>query len=385
MKIAIYFTEEGTLGHTTRVLSIAKYLKKMRHDVLVLQGGVNESSISKKEKNTHNVPFPFHSRRTFFSGKFIMDPVKIKKRIYFMNKILSNFKPDIFITEYFPLGRIEEKYEIVPLIKLLKKRNPNIRIFCSMGYPSFDFGISDEVLKYSALYDGIFIHTPVSDVKYLKREMTHVDKKKYNTIMNKLQKKLFFTGYIIDQEIGKGRRDIREELDIENRTFVLVSRGGGIMYPKIITESAISSKYSEELFFLISCGIFSTMKEMELFRRVVKNNENIKLVHHLPDFTDYINACDISISMSGYNTSVETLWIKKKSILIPKRIGTEQIYRAEMLKDLIGSSVINYNEITPQIIAKHIEYQLGYEGKVEIDQNSFNGLGLFSNVALDYR
>lgn len=385
MKIAIYFTEEGTLGHSTRVLSIAGYLKRMNHDVLVLQGGMHESSITKKGIDIHNVPHPFHSKKTFFSGKFVMDSGKIKKRIAFMGKALSDFRPDILITEYFPLGRIEEKYEIVPLIKLLKNKNPNIRIYCSMGYPSFDFGLSKEITKYSALYDGIFIHTPRSDVKYLKREMEPGENREYNKIMNKLQEKIFFTGYIIENDIGKDSEEIREELDLDDKKFVLVSRGGGIMYPKIITSSALSSKYLKDFFFLISCGIFSTPKELEIFKRVVKKYENIKLVRHLPGFIKYLNACDISISMSGYNTSVETLWVKKRSILIPKKIGIEQIYRAKMLKDLIGSSVIDYRRISPKKLAKCIEYQSDNEFGTKIDQKSFKGLDSFYKVALDYR
>lgn len=81
------------------------------------------------------------------------------------------------------------------------------------------------------------------------------------------------------------------------------------------------------------------------------------------NFTSYLRASDISINMAGYNTSVQLLYFKKPSIVIPSSedpetaVGycSEQISRSKILKDYLGSRILDYYTFTAVDIARYIK------------------------------
>lgn len=389
MKIAIYYSHIGTLGHCVRSLNIARYLKDKGAQVLVLQGGRIQKFLNTKGLDILNLPYPLYSGLDYHE-KFYFEKkrIDIRKRLKFMRDALLEFKPDVFITETFPFGRSEGKYEPYPLLIYLKREIPSVKIYASVGYPIFDTDKQQEIqdiIRFSSIYDSLFIHTPLIEAEYARRVIPKKEKKNYEKVFNRLKGKIFFTNYIIEKKIQKNKKTIRKELGLTHEKLILINRGSGVVYPDIIEKSILSAKYLDDYFFLISAGPSSSSEEVTFFKKLSKKIKNLRLFVFLPNFLDYLNACDVSISMCGYNTSAQLLYLKKRAILVPYLLEGEQRYRARILHDALGNSILYYNKLTPEQIVNEIKYQLNKnlpKSLHKIKNDDFRGLEIFANLIL---
>ena len=372
-RILFYFTHKESLGHTTRILSIIRCIKKLypnKTDIYVFQAGRVQKYMEIPPKiSWFNLPYPYYSRLNFKKGSsHYFVPLYAKIRANFMLTKIKKIKPDIFITEFFPFGREDARFELLPVIKYLKQNK--IKIFASIGYPYIVRGNIRILLHHCDLYDRFFIHTP-SDLEfnYLLRDIDNpLLRHMYNKTFEHIKGKVMYTGYILpfSHTDLESIRKIRQNFKAKDKTLVLVNRGGGVRYPKIIASSILAKGYlSDKYIFIIAAGPSSSRKEMSLFRDLIKKTKgrHIYLYKYLHNFTSYLRASDISINMAGYNTSVQLLYFKKPSIVIPSSedpetaVGycSEQISRSKILKDYLGSRILDYYTFTAVDIARYIK------------------------------
>ena len=305
MHIAIYYTHRETLGHTTRTLRIARYLQSRGNRVLLINGG-KKQDVDFSEIEIVNLPYPLRDRREFYRTGMPLNMEKVRKRLFIMKSILKGFKPELFLIEFFPFGRSEGKYELYPFILWMRKVMPDTKICASIGYPALDLNRAGEILEYSERFDRIFIHTPEIEYEYMKAALKE-KAEEYVNFFRKLKEKITFTGYVFPEN---EKKEIKRNM--QNRT-VLVSRGGGVVYPGIIAKSMMSLKFLGDGYFMIVCyGPASTEREIKMFDKISERFKNLKTFRFLPnaEFTDYLSMCDVSVSMCGYNTSVETMWFR---------------------------------------------------------------------------
>ena len=113
------------------------------------------------------------------------------------------------------------------------------------------------------------------------------------------------------------------------------------------------------------------------------------LFKYLPDLPSYINAADLSVSMSGYNTSVQLLYFKKRAIVIPshedpetaKGYCSEQVGRAKLLNDYLHTRVLTYDSFTPRMLAQAVEKKLKEKDKAfEFSPSWFSGNELTAGI-----
>ncbi len=372
--VLIYFTHKESLGHSTRTLSIIHALIKQyghKIKISVFQAGKEQAYLNiPKQVDWFNLPNPFYSKLNFRRGiSQVFSPLYAKARAQYMLSKIIRIKPDIFITEFFPFGREDCRFELLPILTYLKKNN--VRILASIGYPYIVRGNIDILAGHCGLYDKFLIHTPKDlEFNYLKEDIgNHLLKAVYQRTFNQIKDRIDYTGYIMPfNSINiRNKNAIRKELGIEGKKMVIVSRGGGVRYPKIISHTIASLQYlnAHDYVFVVSAGPATTSREMRLFKSLKKNfpGRSLRLLRYIADFPSYVNAADVSLSMAGYNTSVPLLYFRKRSVLIPSRedpetaLGycCEQISRARLMRDYIGSEILDYHEATPKKIASHIE------------------------------
>ena len=352
MRVALYFNHIQTLGHTTRSLMLAKGLQEHGAEVLVLQGGLPQKYMAlRKELNLIDLPKPFTSK-AWLMGNKSAPLVDIKERIRFMKKELDAFKPDIFITEFFPFGRPIERFELVPLIQYLKKKGT--KIVGSAGYPVLS-GSQEFTERYLVHYDTMLIHA----VKELDLAMLkNITSDAYGKFFE--QEKMVFTGYLAEKTQKVEKQALKEKLGCAGRKLVLCSRGGGIILPQIIYKTMLAAKQLPDFYFLVVAGAASSKKELAIAKKLAQ--DNVKLLAYTEHFYDYLAAADISVSMCGYNTSCEILQLKKKAVLVPlyyKHMPEEieQSYRAKILENILKSKTILPEELTTENLAAAIKQQ----------------------------
>lgn len=393
MRILIYFGHYETLGHTNRIIAIAEEMAK-KHEVLIFNAGKNQDYFL-KDVEVINLPHPYYGKEMFKGGHFNKKvDQKIKSiRLQVMKHYVKKFNPDLFITEFFPFGREVCKYEVIPFINFLKDINPKIRVIGSIGYPVL--GIRpDEILKICELYDKLVIHSPKElDFKYLLRSILNIREKislveDYKKIFTKLADKIVFTGYVLRNVPTENEiKGVRKELNLDGKKLVVISRGGGVVYPKIISEGILSKKYlKEDVIYYVVSGPSTSDNEQKLFEDIWGNEEDIILKKYEPELFKYIAASDVSVSMTGYNTYAQLLRFNKSSIIIPKidglnKGGIEQIYRMNMMKDLMNSSHIYYKKEFHKELAIEIKKKLSEpERASKIKESWFTGTKEFLKI-----
>lgn len=376
-RILFYYTHRETLGHTTRVINIIKgvirkYGKKV--EMFVLNGGTPQKYLEKPSNvEWFNVPFPYYGKWTFnqyMDKRFIkIEQYKIKvRREYIFNKV-KKIQPDIFITEFFPFGRKTSEEELIKTLEFIKRKGS--KIFASIGYPYIVPANIDTILATEIFYDTYFIHVPENtETKYFIKNIKHEKLSKiYRGLLNKISNKIIYTGYVIPphflkEEINNGKK----ETTSKKEKLILVSRGGGVAYSKIILFVIVASKYFEMNYkFLILAGPATPEPQMKLFQKAAKQAGKNKIVlkQYEPNFLQYLLNCDLSISMAGYNTSAQLLFLNKKSIVVPfepaiENYGycSEQVNRSEFLRDCINSKVIKYKELKSKVLYESIHEKL---------------------------
>lgn len=387
LKLAFYYNHYNTLGHSTRVFSLVKGLKEYfgkKAEIIVLQGGKDQPLIPlSRYSRVYLLPYSIDKR-----GLFIEENIKIyenmissgkldgmlKKRILFTKSILNEFKPNIFITEYFPFGQEFWTFELPHILRYIKSKF-NCKIIGSAGYLSYINNIYNYIQEF---YDALFIHSPKEFI-YDYRKYLH---KKWSDELDKIFKdfsaKIFFTGFVISENSSLAIvEDIRRRyLTKKFKKLILVSRGGGIVNKRIILSSIMAAKLQEDIFFIITCGPATSEREFTEYKKLSKNVSNLKLAKAIaPDlFDSYLKAADLNISMSGYNTTVRLLYLGSKVILVP--YGTsEQGWRADLVSKYLPCRVIPEKDLNVSLLRKNIAELLNQDvTEKSINKGWFEGV-----------
>ncbi|MBF0595179.1 MAG: hypothetical protein HQL22_09450 [Candidatus Omnitrophica bacterium] len=396
--ILIHYAHKQTMGHTTRMLSLCQGLSKHhgpQPQIHLLEGGIPQPhAVFPASTKIHTIPQPFDSRQSFSKHRF---PAFFKERAAYVLKTATTLQPDTFITEFFPFGRIEYLPEIMPTLIYLRTRGT--RIYASIGYPLIlnilqtrRRRILDLILQISKFYHKILIHTPpgLEDPYFINHIASTTQRDQCIQLLANLSAKIVYTGYIapFQQERTPMRRQLIKK---EPGTFtVIVSRGGGAVAPRIITtairaQAILGKRYR----FIIACGPSTTTKEFQLFKHEINKltQPEITLIRDIPDLEYFFNHCDATISMCGYNTSVQLMRTGIPSVLLPFTTGSsqtgDQIPRAELMRDLFHATILNWSTMTPKQLARAIEKQSRQKvSSKHFPQHWFNGRKVSSDIIL---
>jgi len=391
LKILIYYTHKESLGHTSRITTLANAFARMpgrRFQVYLLQAGIPQPHIAyDREIEKIDVPYPFYSKAQFKNL-----PVDIRNmdiRAEFIFEKARTIMPDILMTEYFPFGRSECFLELSKTFLLLK--NQKKKIFATIGYPYITLDViknTHRFFQYTRFYDKIFIHTPEHFEYPFFIDLVPDEERKqlYESIFTTLREKIIHTGYIFP-EYEEGLTHVKAEKltapwKRPGRTRLLVSRGGGTTCPKIIASSILAQKYLDgKCAMLLSCGPATGKKELAFFKDLIRKNriKNTTVVPYLPHFGKYLQSCDISISLAGYNTSVQLLRLGKKCIVIPYTVLAksgwinDQTPRSHLLEKYLDARLFDYDELKSEPLALAIRQLARARAPKPLPSGSFQG------------
>jgi predicted glycosyltransferase len=393
MRILFHYTHKQTLGHTTRSISLATALCRQGADVLILQGGVPQPFILfPKGCRVLDIPFPFDTRTSFQSRGV---PVSAAKRAGFILKAAADFCPDVFITEFFPFGRLAYMPELLPALRYLRKKGT--RIMASIGYPLLiDLDrLGDK--KFAALhralfafYDNFLIHTPDGlETSYIQKTIqSPALARSYASIMKNLKEKIIYTGYVFPEKIITGGTALPVE---KNTPAMVISRGGGAVYPKIITLAIEAQRLlDDKIHTVIACGPATTPKEMALFHSCLKPEDKgrVFLADHLANLDDHLHNCRVSVSLCGYNTSVQLMRYATPSVIVPyqnslsQNSTNDQVARARLLQERFASTILDYDAMTARSLADAVKEQMSSPRPAPAPAAWFNGADVAARFVL---
>jgi len=394
MRILFHYTHKQTLGHTTRSVALVSALCRQKAKVLLLQGGVPQPFVRfPKNCLVEDIPLPFDDRLSFQSHAV---PVSAAKRAQFILERAADFQPDVFVTEFFPFGRLAYMPELLPVLRYLRKKGT--RIMASIGYPLL---IDLDRLKEKrfaalhkavlAIYDTFLIHTPQEiETSYIRESIkSPYLSRLYAKTMNDLKKRTIYTGYVFPEKMITGGTIL--PLDPNSANTIVISRGGGAVYPKLITLSIRAQRHLDGKFqTIIVCGPATTSKEMQLFQShlVAKDKPHVFLAGHLANLDDYLRTCRVSVSLCGYNTSVQLMRYQTPSVIIPYQNSlsntstNDQVARALLFKERFSSIILDYHAMTARSLADAINQQLSCPRPAPAPKDWFNGADTSASLIL---
>lgn len=380
--ILFYYPHKEDIGHGIRLTVLAKAILALAPEVKIhiFQAGKPQCFLPFPSNTAvYQLPLPFYSSASL-STPVILNKKRTASRTAFMLYLAQKIKPDIFITEFFPFGRRECLHEVLPLLKYFKLTKT--KIYASLGIPYFTHSKADlgELLSICSLYDRIYIHCPEClDKDYIAKSIEiekRISKKDFLSVFDSLKKKIHFTGYVINSDC------VRHGVLLK-KPYILVNRGGGTTSERIIEYALQASRSFSHYTFLIVNGPGASQQDVVRFKKIVKKNmaSNIDFRIFVPELIAYFREAELSIGTAG-SSAYELLYLRKKAILIPF-VGSfghwraDQLARAAMLRDYLGSTIIDYGTLSVKVLAGAINKKLS-EGAVKekkIKDDWFQGAG----------
>ncbi|MEE2687971.1 MAG: glycosyltransferase [Pseudomonadota bacterium] len=294
------------IGHVRRANIVCQALSRAGFQVILATGGRPIADLQRDGIEIVQLP-PLHIGESGFHD--LRDntntPVNADWKLRRRDRLLNLFDavaPDILITEAFPFGRRQMRFELIPLLKHAAAHNQSPQIYCSVR----DILKSDRkpgraeetVALIDRFYDGVLVH---GDPAFAALVETFPDAAQFD-------EKVHHTGIVAAPPV-ESLQSCGDE--------ILVSAGGGAvglrLFETAIAARALSSFAKATWRILVGPNIAE-----EDFRRLCDQAADGVLVeHYRTDFRALLTNCRVSISQAGYNTVADLILAETPAVLVP--------------------------------------------------------------------
>lgn len=288
-------------------------------------------------------------------------------------EIFHRFQPDIFMIELFPFGRGKFKFELIPLLEQAKLSKKPVKIVCSLRdivvTKTNRIEYEEKVCKLMNKYfDLLLIH---GDPKFYPLSETF-------TRLQDIKCRINYTGFVVQKPSLYPTLTPEDEAVITSENpLILVSVGGGRFGHELIdciVESApiLAEKIPHHI--QVFTGPFIPPEKLYKWQNITATPQNISVSRYTTNLLSYMQKADLSISMSGYNTTLNIMTTGVKAMILPftGNDDQEQKMRAEKLEKLGVVKMIQPQELQPEILTdKIVNYLRQEHNRIKFD---FNGV-----------
>lgn len=371
MKILFYCQHVLGIGHLFRALEICRALEG--HAVLLVTGGPKiEAEIP---AHVELINLPGLQMDAEFKGLFSADESVSLDQIKRLRReklcaVIEKEKPHIFFLELYPFGRKAFRFELDPALQAVRG-NPALR--CGVISSVRDILVEKEnqdrhegrVLEtLNRFFDAVLVH---ADPKLISLKETFLR-------FAEIKIQVVHTGYIAQKPRADSRSRIRRQLGIGKEDRMIVASAGGGNVGKPLLESAIGAfgrlKMKAPAHLYVYTGPYMAESDLEHLK-TLGTGQRVRVSRFTPDFLSFLAAADLSISMGGYNTTMNILATGVPALVWPFAANREQRRRAEKLAERGALKLIDDQDLKPDNLAAIIDRSLNRAGsrKIDIDLN----------------
>ena len=335
------------IGHLRRAAVLARALAAGGFDVLLVSGGA-PVPLDLGTARLHQLP-PVRARDEGLRELSRLDGAPLDDefraaRTRELIGLLAAEAPQVLITEQFPFGRTQLRFELVPLIEAARALRPRPLIVSSVRdvvrRSASPQRIAETVETFS-VFDAAMIHADPGLVSF-DRSFAG---------WGQVKSRAVYTGYVAEADLvpqpgeaGKGE--------------VIVSVGGGAVGAPLL-KAAIAARPRSSLAdrtWRLLVGANLPADE----QRALGGGEGIVIEPARVDFATLLRNATLSISQAGYNTVVETLCCADRAVLVPYGTAreTEQADRARALAERGMVAVVPSQALSSESLAAAIERTL---------------------------
>jgi predicted glycosyltransferase len=337
------------IGHLRRAAVLARTLSAGGFDVLLVSGGA-PVPLDIGGARLHQLP-PVRARDeglrelSRLDGAPLDEGFRAQRRRELLD-LLAAESPQAVITEQFPFGRTQLRFELVPLIEAAQAMRPRPMIVSSVRdvvRRSVSPQRVAETIDTFSSFDAALIHADPGLVSF-DRSFAG---------WGQVKSRAVYTGYVAEADLAPGPGDATA-----GQGEVVVSVGGGAVgAPLLRTAIAARAKsaLSDRTWRLL---IGANLPEYQ--QRLLDGGNGIVIEPARADFPTLLRNAALSISQAGYNTVVETLCCADRAVLVPYGTPreTEQSDRALALAERGMVAVVPSQTLSAESLAAAIECSL---------------------------
>ena len=347
LRVLLYVQHLLGIGHLKRAATISRALAEGGSETILVSGGAAVAKVDIGAAALHQLP-PVRATEDFSAlvdenGHEIDDAFKSARRDQLL-KLSQTFRPEILITELFPFGRRQMRFELLPLLEEARsaERPPlilaSVRDILQQGRKPQR--IQEAMQWFNRYYDHLLVHADPHVVS-LDESLPAV---------TEITDRTHYTGYVVDGEaVPTNRAD-------GGGDEVVVSAGGGAVGETLL-RTAIAAKSGtvyRDLTWRFLAGHNMPNSEFDSIR--AKAGAGIVVERARTDFPALLASSALSISQCGYNTMMELLNAGIRAVVVPFAGDgeTEQSTRAQIWAVRGGVTVLAQDELSPATLARAV-------------------------------
>lgn len=360
MRIVHYCQHVLGMGHFFRSLEIDKAL--CGHEVTLITGGT-PVEIALPAHVMHEELPPLMMDKDF--SRFVcmggyeeceIDPEKELQRIRTtraarLMEIMERVRPHVFLVELFPFGRKQFGFELLPVLERARRGDfGSMKTLCSLRdilvEKDNQADYEERVISVlNPLFQGVLVHTDPSVVRLEETFSRTMD----------ITIPVLDTGYVTSLPQHTDSQTLRCELGIPNdQPFIIASAGSGSVGYELLKASVLAScelikslPHRLQVF----TGPFMDQIQQNLLKKAADTYPHISIQNFTDRFVDYLCAADLSISMAGYNTTMNLLSTGIFGLVQPFDQNREQRMRSERLAAQGALGILEEQDLTPSRLA----------------------------------
>jgi predicted glycosyltransferase len=174
--------------------------------------------------------------------------------------------------------------------------------------------------------------------------------------MDEISVPVRYTGYICEKSVPAEGNEIRETMRLDpDEKLIIVSAGGGNVGYELLSTAL---RAYDRLEFPATMQIFAgPYLDADAFATLKgKSIPGIHVERFTSNFPAWLQAADLSISMGGYNTTMNTLAAGTPALIHPFSQNREQRLRAEKLANHANLKILDEQKLSPGSIADCITH-----------------------------
>lgn len=354
MSLSVLFYVQHLLGvgHLKRASILAKAMVWRGLSVTVVLGGPPVDGVDFDGCARITLPAIRSADETFSTlvdanGEQVSNALKDARS----RRLLTEYEaldPDLVLIELFPFGRRQFRFELLPLLEAIHLRPNRPVVACSVRDILVNKANPDRNQEMIALatawFDAVLVH---GDPRLIAFEASFPDA---TLIENKIQ----YTGYVADP---KSAPEKIAGHCLEGQDEVIVTAGGGAVGEPLL-RAALACRPVSALADLTWRVITGPNLDAEVYNELRGHaGGGVIFERWRSDLPVLLRNCRLSISQAGYNTVMDILQSRARSIVVPFSAGneTEQTIRAEKLAKRRRLISIQAETLSPKILARAID------------------------------
>jgi predicted glycosyltransferase len=348
-RVFLYVQHLLGVGHLQRALRIAAELAHHGVPVTLVSGGMPIEPSIPEGIDWVQLP-PLRAADARFSdlvdvNGHAVDEAWRTTRLRRLLRAFEDAEPQLLITETFPFGRRQMRFELLPLLRAAHRQSPRPMVVSSVRdvlQSGRKPGRVDEAAAWAErFYDRILVH---GDPRAIRFEETFAP-------ADRLARRIHYTGYV-----GAGVPPFSPVGNGE----VIVSAGGGAVGARLL-ETALAARplsRARSMPWRLLAGHSSNPDALRSLRR--NAGVGVTVESSRADFPALLANARLSISQGGYNTLMDILQARARAVVVPFAGDgeTEQTFRAARFAEMGFFSVLQEAALNAVALAHAVDAAL---------------------------